>query len=210
MELQKNKVFVQIGTNDGFDEFNSIVRQYEPSLVILVEPNKLLNDRINYHYQGVNNYHIENLAITEENKGVVNLVMPKDMPGYNRSVNGIHYEDKGYSLLPMNDWGNDFVTISAESMTFNDLCEKYGINDIHYLQIDTEGYDYEIIKAIYFNKVNIDIIKYENWGFDINCFTRHEKFEQYGINGLNTVTELLTNLGYELEKLSDDTLAVKK
>ena len=54
MELQKNKVFVQIGTNDGFDEFNSIVRQYEPSLVILVEPNKLLNDRINYHYQGVN------------------------------------------------------------------------------------------------------------------------------------------------------------
>ena len=70
MELQKNKVFVQIGTNDGFDEFNSIVRQYEPSLVILVEPNKLLNDRINYHYQGVNNYHIENLAITEENKGV--------------------------------------------------------------------------------------------------------------------------------------------
>lgn len=46
-------------------------------------------------------------------------------------------------------------------MTFMELCEWYEITDIHYLQIDTEGYDAEIIKSIDFAKVNIDIIKYE-------------------------------------------------
>ena len=95
--IVENKVLLQIGTNDGCDEFNTIVRKHKPSLVILVEPNRLLNEKINNNYNG----------------------------------------------------------------------------------------------------------------HDVNCFTRHgEKYYQYGINGLNKVTEILESQGYQLKKIDSDTLAM--
>ena len=39
------KTFVQIGTNDGNDEFNEIVKEENPDLIILVEPNEKLNEK---------------------------------------------------------------------------------------------------------------------------------------------------------------------
>ena len=210
MEIQKNKIFVQIGTNNGHDEFNEMVRKLEPSMVILVEPNKLLNDTIHRNYSNIDNVFLENVAITEENKGKVKLFLPKDVPGKSASVNGVHYGDPGFSLLPMNDWGDDFEIIEADSMTVNELCEKYHINNIHFLQIDTEGYDSEIIKSIDFNKVSVDIIKYERWTFLEEAFTRHgEKCKLYGMNGMNYVSNLLESLDYTVTTLPYDMLATK-
>jgi hypothetical protein len=115
-----------------------------------------------------------------------------------------------YSLLPMDDWGDEFTTLEVPSMTFNELCAKYGVMDVHYLQIDTEGYDAEIIKAIDFKKINIDIIKYENWKFTEDCFKRYgDKSKLYGLNGMKDVSDLLTYLGYELMDCREDTLAIK-
>lgn len=37
-----NKIFVQIGTNNGNDVFRDKIINDKPDLVILVEPNKLL------------------------------------------------------------------------------------------------------------------------------------------------------------------------
>jgi len=210
LNINKNGVFIQIGTNNGSDEFNIMIKKSKPSKVILVEPNKSLNNVIYRNYSGVENVFLENVAITNSNKGEVELVIPSNI--YNgHSKNGIRYGDAGFSLLPMDDWGDEFESIKADSMTFNELCEKYNINHVNFLQIDTEGYDSEIIKSIDFNKVDIDMIKYELWGFDEKCFTRHgDKGKEYGANGMNFVSELLVSLGYELTKLTYDMLAIKK
>ena len=207
MNIEKNKVFIQIGTNDGYDDFNNIVKTYSPSKVILVEPNKHLNKKINEAYSGIDNVFLENLAITDINKGVVKLVIPKNN-SFGRSVNGVNYGDPsasgGFSLIPMDDWGDDFETIETDSMSLNDLCEKYEINDIHYLQIDTEGYDSEIIKSIDFSRLKIDIIKYEWWGFSEDAFKRYgDKSKLYGLNGMNYVSNLLESLGYTVNKIMD-------
>ena len=111
----------------------------------------------------------------------------------------------------MDDWGNDFHEITAPSMTFNELCGKYGITDIGYLQIDTEGYDAEIIKSINFTHINIDIIKYENWSFPVSCFTRHgEEAKKYGVNGMTDVIYLLKGMGYNISKEKSDYVAIKE
>jgi hypothetical protein len=34
--LESRKVFLQIGTNDGNDNFNKLVRKYKPDITILV------------------------------------------------------------------------------------------------------------------------------------------------------------------------------
>ena len=41
-----NKVYFQIGTNEGNDLFRDMVKDDKPDLVILVEPNKSLVDNI--------------------------------------------------------------------------------------------------------------------------------------------------------------------
>ena len=210
MELEKNKVMVQIGTNNGNDDFNKIVKDSSPSIVILIEPNSSLIRQIKNCYVDINNVFIENVAITDVDTDVVKLVIPKNNIN-GRSVNGLVYGDGLYSLLPMDDWGDDFDTIEAPGMSFDSLCKKYDITDIHYLQIDTEGYDSEIIKSIDFDTINIDIIQYEEWGFGEDCYKRYgEKSKLYGINGMKYVSNLLESKGYELNstKTSDGTMNI--
>ena len=56
---------------------------------------------------------------------------------------------------------SDIEEESVNILVFEDLLIKYNINEIDYLFIDTEGFDYRIIKSIDFNKVKINKIKFE-------------------------------------------------
>ena len=209
MQIEKNKILVQIGTNNGKDEFNNICKDSNPLKIILVEPNSLLNSEILANYNGVNNVFIENVAIMEANRGTVNLVIPAAIRG-RKSINGIKYKSSHFSLLPMDDWGNKFVMLEAPSMSFNELCAKYSINNIHYLQIDTEGYDVEIIKTIDFEKISIDIICYERWDFGEDAFKRYgDKAKLYGINAMHFASNLLEGLGYIVQNLDRNVIAYK-
>ena len=205
-----NDIFVQIGTNNGNDEFRDLVKKLKPSKIILIEPCKYLNEQIKNNYMGIENYHIENYAITnEENRGIVKLCYPKTQEN-GKSVNGFTYSDGGYSLIPMDDWGDDFTVYECESMTFMEMCQKYDITKITYLQIDTEGYDSEIIKSIDFSKIEIDKIKYELWEFPEISYKRHgEKSKLYGLNGMNYIENLLKNIGYTITKDNTDVTAIK-
>jgi FkbM family methyltransferase len=196
------KVWIQIGTHNGKDLFNQMAREKSPGVVILVEPNNALNWDIKKNYADVATIPILlNVAITEKEKGIVRLVIPKGKP---------HYSDKNYSLLPMDDWGDNFQMLEVPSMTFMQLCKETCVTDIDFLQIDTEGYDAEIIKSIDFNQIHIRKIKYEKWAFDINCFKRYgEDANKYGVNGMNEVAILLKSLGYVLIDGDLDITAVK-
>ena len=200
MKIQRDKVLVQIGTNQGNDDFNRICRRSRPSRVILVEPLAQLNPIIAKSYRRVKNVQVENVAITDVDKGFVDLVIPR----------GRGYGLAHFSLLPMNDWGDDLERVRVPSMTFGQLCEKHGIANIHYLQIDTEGFDAEIIKTIDFDRIAIDILKYEKWMFPIEAFTRHgEKARNYGVAGMAYVSELLMSKGYKLTDVGSDIVATK-
>ena len=198
--LKKNKVWVQIGVKDGNDEFRDLVRKYCPSKIILVEPNKELLENIKNSYKGINNAVIVTLAITADEKDVVNLYRPA------RVINGIEYDPGKFSLIPMDDWGNDFITMAVDSCTFNELCDFFGVSDINFLQIDTEGYDSEIIRSIDFDRIKIDVLKYEVWNHDSTCYKRHGKNE-YGKTGIEIVNKMLEKKGYKFQKVAHDMIA---
>ncbi len=48
------------------------------------------------------------------------------------------------------------------TMSFEDLIKKHKIINVDILHIDTEGYDFEIIKTINFKKYKINVIIFEN------------------------------------------------
>ena len=85
------------------------------------------------------------------------------------------------------------VAEEVECISFDELIEQYKISKIDLLQIDTEGYDYEIIKMVDFNKLKPNIIRYEH---------RNLSEEDY-ISSLN----YLAKNGYKLYVQRSDTLA---
>jgi FkbM family methyltransferase len=202
------KVWIQIGTYDGNDKFQKMVRQEKPDLVILVEPNPDMNNLIRSNYVGVENIIIRNVAITDVNKGWVKLVYPRVTAKVRPSDEKYN---KLFSLLPMDDWGSDFKTLRVQSESFMELCERYGIVHIDLLQIDTEGYDVTIIKSINFEKVKINKLIYEQWNFTTDCFTRYGKnAKHYGLGGMKEAAELLTSLRYNLENEGTENVIATK
>jgi len=213
------KIFIQIGTNSGNDSFRNLVIKESPDLVLLVEPNENLIETIKNNYMNIKNVNIINKAVGYEDEKEVSLYIPAINKIYgNKGENNFTYVDAHFSLLPMNDWGEkeNMIEIKTKSITFNTMCSAYNINEIDYLQIDTEGFDTEIIKMIDFDKINIKKLRYEKWSFDPSCFTKYhsDKYEQLGKNGLKIIEDKLIKHGYELNDISDDDgndiLATKK
>jgi FkbM family methyltransferase len=203
------KVYFQIGTNNGNDSFRELVIKNIPDCVILVEPNNELINEIKQNYSNIRNVYIYNNAIYYNNDEIIELYIPaKNGIMGTRADNNLIYTTGNFSLLPMNDWGNknDMVKITSKNITFDKICSNHNITNIEYLQIDTEGFDTEIIKMIDLSKYKINKIRFEKWGFETECFTNYnkEKSDELGINGLNTVISKLKEYNYTINDIIDN------
>ena len=205
-------VYFQIGTNDGNDNFKQLCIKNNADMIVLVEPNIKHLNSITQNYHICKNVHIINKAIYYNDNDEVELFIPaKDGIYGNKGVNNHRYSDGEFSLLPMNDWGEkkDMCVITAKTITFDSLCKELNITKIKYLQIDTEGFDSEIIKMIDLDKVDIDTIRYEKWGFDPQSFTRHNNtntnldLNRLGNNGMKDVEQKLLKYNYKLTDIVD-------
>jgi hypothetical protein len=49
----------------------------------------------------------------------------------------------------------------VDCMAFSSLIHKYDVSHVDFLQIDVEGYDFDIIKMIDFDSLKPKIIRYE-------------------------------------------------
>jgi len=203
-----SKVFFQIGTNNGNDLFRELVLKNIPDCIILVEPNEKLINEIKQNYSGIKNVYIYSNAIYYNDDEIIELYIPaKNGIMGTIADNGIVYSHSHFSLLPMNNWGNknDMVKITTKSITFDKICKIHGITNIDYLQIDTEGFDSEIIKMIDFTKYKINKIRFEKWGFNPECFTdyHNEKACELGENGMNNAINKLIKHNYTINNIND-------
>ena len=94
--------------------------------------------------------------------------------------NGHNYRGKVEELI--------VPTISIQS-----LLSKHQVNRVDLLQIDTEGYDFEIIKMFDYTKVKPTIIHFESAWLGVNEGVQCFKF--------------LNNLGYRVLTIGIDTIA---
>ena len=203
------KVFFQIGTHTGNDLFRKLVQKSRPELVILVEPNINLINSIKHNYDGIENVHIYNNAIYYNNDENLELYIPaKNGIMGNVGENNHRYNEVNFSLLPMNDWGSkdNMVKITTKSITFDEICKNHNITNIEYLQIDTEGFDTEIIKMIDLKKYKINKIRFEKWEFPVESFTRYNEnlSNELGINGFNNAINKLKQHNYNITDINDE------
>jgi len=200
------EVFVQVGTNNGADRFRELVREFNPKRVLLIEPNKDMIPEIKNNYRGARGVIIENVAISTK-EGVESLYLPWTNDN-GRADNGCYYGASKFSIVPQNDWGvkDKMNKIDAYSIRLDTLLAKYSITYVDYLCIDTEGYDAEVLKSLDIYDKIVDIIQYENYGFDSTLFSRHnENWDSLGDKAMEWIKGVLSSMGYKFHKDSEDT-----
>ena len=153
--------FLQIGAMDGVkhDELHRYIRNYDWSGV-MVEPLPDMFDRLVQNYQDRPGLKFECSAITDVD-GPIEMsriptelikdgIVPEWAEGCSTLVTDGYIED----LLP------HMVKETVRGITIGTLYEKYG-SDFDFVQVDTEGFDYNIFMQLLQRGLTSDVYKIE-------------------------------------------------
>mgnify|MGYP005841865625 CR=1 FL=1 len=191
--------FIQIGAYDGKanDPLFELVR--ERSLNgILIEPQPDVFETLRENYRDSENLIFENCAIGK-NDGELVLYRLKEeylyLGGNVAKQITSPYREHIEKLISWDSNTDQVIEkISVPSLSLKSLLAKHGIVRLDVLQLDTEGYDFEIIKTIDFTSVCPQIINYEH----VHLSAADQQ----------ACWELLVKKGYKLQIGYVDTLAV--
>lgn len=159
--------FVQIGANDGVsnDPLHRFVRRHRPR-GILVEPQHDVFRSLVDNYRGQEGLRFANLAIARQD-GMMpiyrivpdfyetfrSLYRSSANPSGVSSLDRRHVEDfllnNARSFFSDRSVGDYVRADEIETCTFRTFIDRYGIDRIDLLQVDTEGFDFEVVRMLF-------------------------------------------------------------
>ena len=195
--------FIQIGSNDG--KHNDPIFPYINKAGwkgILVEPVPYLFERLKSNYTEFRDKLIfENSAIANESGRLkfyrLQASDMTELPEWYDQLGSFKKEVvlRHKNCFPCFD--DLFIEDTVNAITFQELLKKHKVKTLNLVHIDTEGYDYEIIKTIPFDDIEIDLVMFEH---------RHLSEPDY-----KKSVKLLHDKGFKVRKSNNsDTTAVKK
>jgi FkbM family methyltransferase len=195
---QAEKPFVlQIGANDGHrdDPLYKIITAYRlPAL--LVEPLPPVFEALQRNYAGQPDIRFENCAISYQD-GQQNLYRVAEAPGVPSWALGMAGFDRKVLLKHKNQFpaiANHIETAPVRTMTMQSLLTRHGIRQVDLLQIDTEGFDFEIIKMSIHADFRPRILNYE--------------YVHLSLADQEACRRYLASYGYRFLNVEKDTLAI--
>ncbi len=192
-QFKKLKIMFDIGAHKGesieyFNKYLEIDQMYSFEASPLSF--KILKDKLPKLKAIFKNtkFKIENLAVGSKNGKKylkhINESSSSTIKDLNISSNYFHKKKR---LLGLNDQ-NFFKKILVNQVSIDHYMKIRNIRKIDFLKIDTEGYEYEIVKGALNNLKNIKLILFEHHyddmikkGYkfsDINSFLKKNNFEQ--------------------------------
>ncbi len=157
--------FLQIGANDGvsFDPIHPYVREFHWR-GILVEPVPYLFQRLKANYSGEPQLRFEQAAVAEQ-EGEITFYAIRDASNLPADIRGLGSLSRDVILAHRAVLPNIeslIEEIKVPAITVMGLIAKHGVEKLDLLQIDTEGYDYEVIKMIDFSLIKPAIVHFEH------------------------------------------------
>lgn len=158
-EFVTEPVFVKVGANDGItgDPCSDILLSDERWKGLLIEPVPYCFARLKGNFHDSNRFSLEQVAIGPSagmktfyyvDQGAAKAI--PDLPCWFDQLGSF---DKQHILKHLDGILAPFIAeCTIEVATLTDVLIRNGIRDIHLLHIDTEGYDYEVLKSLDFNR----------------------------------------------------------
>jgi FkbM family methyltransferase len=192
----KDFFFVQIGANDGerSDDLRRLVLQYHPR-GLLVEPLPDMFEKLKKNYRSEEQLVFANVALARQNHDVSLFRFRHDAPVRDYLHGMATFDEQRIRRLArdlkLSSWIEE---VRVRGLTFKQLLEEFAVTDITLLQVDTEGFDFEIIKMALECRKCPDLINYE-----FTHLSPQDRLESY---------RLLAAHGYSFIHGDYDTLAV--
>jgi FkbM family methyltransferase len=159
--------FIQIGANDGqFEDplYAWICRH--PWRGVLVEPQPQMYKKLVELHASRSARILIKQAVVADNRGKATLWTLDDVPGMPADASLFASLDRDVVLRNANNYLSDFekllVPNEVDAYTLDDLMHECGVDELDLLQIDTEGFDFKIIKTLDFTKSRPQVINYEH------------------------------------------------
>ncbi len=192
--LIKFDIFFDVGAHKG-ESINLFLKNLKINKIVSFEASP-----INFKFLEKNKEHylkkfpntkilIENIALGFENKEIIFKQFGESSSSTLKDINeeSTYYKRK-YNLLNFFDKKKVYVTFKVKIKKLNNYIEVNKIDKIDFLKIDTEGYEYEILRGLEKKIRIVNIIMFEhhydnmikkNYTFtDINNFLRINNFTQ--------------------------------
>lgn len=192
--------FVQIGANDGVIH-DPLYRHITENRWrgILVEPVKVYFDRLRTNYSGNDQLVFENVAISARD----------GVREFYRLREGLHYLPRwaeglgsfNRDVLMKHRWAipgiEDYiVTESVNCLSLATLLDRHQVRRVDLVMIDTEGYDFEIIRQLDFDRLSPRVLLYEH--------------KHLSARDRKQCEALLAGTGYILRRHFSNTLAIRQ
>ena len=148
-KIENNSWFVDIGSNIGLYSLNisNINSKYKKVKTFSIEPNPIIFERLKKNYQ----------LLVSQNKFVKNNFLLKncaigDREGFGKIDKKVDHANVKIIKNKKNNINKKFIKIKITKLSY--LLKKYKIKNISCIKIDTEGYEFKIIKN-FFKKNNV-------------------------------------------------------
>ena len=155
-------LFVVIGANDGMtgDPIYPFIKEYGWKGV-LVEPQKNRFDQLVRNFAGQDGLAFENAAIAETPGTVILNTCGELGMGSSLMPDEYFLEVKPQAFANRQACGGT-VPVKVDAITLDDLLHKHKMVKVDMFSIDVEGYDFNIIKMIDFERHKPSLINYES------------------------------------------------
>ena len=190
---------MQVGSNDGLqgDPIAALIRQNSAWRVLFIEPLPHIFRRLITNYPQLPNYSFENVAISLE-RGKRRMYYVSDEIKRVRQNVPYFYDQIGsfdFNHVLKHGFGPFITSEEVRCEPLADTLARNGITRIDLIHIDTEGFDFEIIKQLDLTEQAPRAILYEH--------THLSELDKV------TAKRLLRHAGYHIQRVSDDdTLAL--
>ena len=156
----RNGFYVDVGAHDGVSINNTLYFEKNQNWTgINIEPIKKVFDNLVTNRPNSINLNCAVCNIDGETEFIHNT-------GYTEMISGIksNYDYRHWQRLENENkqMGSTTEIIKVNTKRLETIFDENNVKRIHYLSIDVEGAEFEVIKSINFDKVFIDIIGFEN------------------------------------------------
>jgi len=173
-ETYPEAFFVEIGANDGaqYDHLREQIAE-RSWRGIMVEPVPYVFARLRENYGDRAGIALENAAVAGSNGTMAFFHLAQAAPDERAGLPdwydalGSFSRDSVLSHAPqIPDIERRLVSIDVPTITFDSLLAKHGADAVDLILVDTEGFDYEVLKTIDLARHRPRMVVYEHFNFD--------------------------------------------
>lgn len=183
----QNLTFIEVGANDGTssgDPIREFIVKY-PWKGVLVEPQPDVFEALKANYAGFEDrISFENVAISNSPTPLELYRVPQDSKSKHKGSSIASFDHK-ITAKQAQTRPNDLDKITVPTARLDDIVARYGLTSFDVLQLDTEGYDFEVLQTLDLTKTRPWLIGFEHGHLSpaaIDSMTRHLNAHGYSVN----------------------------